>query len=418
LPAAEAPASLPLPKPAIEDSTDTIHLLPKPKTALSLLGGGFALGFAGPLALEALGGRALSHSGTGALLKDGIQDKESAILYLYNDKLSSLLNYLNHNPENMPKVLGYVAVGGLGYLAASALDGVKEAWVRREETGIRGRLLARLAGTFQESIQLKNRMDDNLRAEGRQRLLQLLAAWQVPQPERFLESAPPDCTTVRAYQHYMVEPTHLEMMVSQTFHGNPNAETVSPEAPGNLAPARRVLQGLLFGLGTLAGVTAWGTVSLLSALSKQPAVQSAVKTSENKTNVSLTNAEAVFLRFSQGRENLPLLAGWFALGALGGLGGALLNGLKAIAVTQANADTELRYQRFNWLALDPTFHGIAEREALNHGLNQLAADLPWLRGQEALLNQRVRATIQGIGLNSPPKYFVATPPVGLVDARS
>jgi hypothetical protein len=59
-----------------------------------------------------------------------------------------------------------------------------------------------------------------------------------------------------------------------------------------------------------------------------------------------------------------LLAGFLFLVAGARLGGAMINGLREINVTRVNAMTEYRYQKHKWMSMDPTFHQIAEQEAL------------------------------------------------------
>jgi hypothetical protein len=59
----------------------------------------------------------------------------------------------------------------------------------------------------------------------------------------------------------------------------------------------------------------------------------------------------------------------------------------------------------NWQQLDPKFHDIAERAALEHELQQFAQDLPVLRQQPQQLQQRIATLLANRGRCSPPPYY-------------
>ncbi|MFM7469781.1 MAG: hypothetical protein ACKO37_09805, partial [Vampirovibrionales bacterium] len=63
---------------------------------------------------------------------------------------------------------------------------------------------------------------------------------------------------------------------------------------------------------------------------------------------------------------------------------------------------------------------IAEQAALDHALHGLQQDLPWLlqHSPPEAIQQRIARIHQDIGLHSAPPYYLSTPMVNLVDARS
>ena len=103
------------------------------------------------------------------------------------------------------------------------------------------------------------------------------------------------------------------------------------------------------------------------------------------------------------------------------LGKLLLDGYREIEVTRLHAETERRYQRYNWLGLDPNFHAIAEQEGLKAQLARFEQSLrtyPQIQLNRPLLQQSIQDLLQNIGRESAPRYFPMTPSVNLVAARS
>ena len=114
----------------------------------------------------------------------------------------------------------------------------------------------------------------------------------------------------------------------------------------------------------------------------------------------------------------PMLLGLMGLAAAAKVGKTLVDGYREIEVTRQNAQTEVRYQQFNWQQLDPAYHRIAEWEAMQAELKHFDEALPMDRQHPDRLKARVDTLLANIGRNSAPKYYPMTPSINLVDARS
>jgi hypothetical protein len=151
---------------------------------------------------------------------------------------------------------------------------------------------------------------------------------------------------------------------------------------------------------------AWGKAFTLAQQSENMVV---------RETVNVLNQEAVFLA---GLNNKALLGSFLLLTAGAAVGKRVLDGLREVEVTRVNAETEYRFQKYNWLVQDPGFHKIAETESLNNAMRALEAKLPQLRDDPEKLKQHIETILNNIGRNSPPPYFILQPPVNLVEARS
>ncbi|MBK8189399.1 MAG: hypothetical protein IPK79_03020 [Vampirovibrionales bacterium] len=360
---------------------------------------------------------------------------KSLTLLLFQNPLASLSMQAMEAPRFVAPLALYSGATAAGYLATTAVQGYQEAWVRRQETGIRVRLLSRLQGTFAQSLRDKQAFDDRLLDEARTRLRELLTRNQAPippilQPASWAESS--DAQRRSAYQ-----PTHRQWPMPGVRFGNSVSETPPARQPVGTLDAAFALAGALTGVilhGFLNAVERFradliryertgeaglqphaGLEQHAADLEKRAPAAAPLRAIEK--TLSHTDAAALVM-LADRLQSKWLVLGYGALVGIAALGKLAVDGLREIRVTQANAATEYRYQRANWLQLDPGYHRIAETETLNRDLRLLQDDLPSLKRDPALLKQRVQTILANVGRNSAPPYFPMTPMVGIVPARS
>ncbi len=338
---------------------------------------------------------------------------ESQTYLNFQNPLLSLYTLAVEKPE-FKKVFGtYLGASILGYLSTSLMQGTQEAWVRREEMGIRAKLIARLNQVFRQSIRIKQASDDTLHHRARQQIQALLLQHQVPQIKRLMDETPTLIESKAVNQHYFYEPTHRT--TDSLYFGkesNRFGESINEVFKDSRLSFVKALDVFFLGVGVSVGLLIQGFSRVVKELS------GALKTSVNKDqmikSVSLYDGEALLALLNSKMTVLSygLLVGVAAAGKLA------IDGLREIEVTQIHSATEYRYQKHNWEVLDPGFHHISEEEALDYELKRLAQDLPGLQEKPRHLRSRIQAILTNIGRNSAPKYFPMTPPVGLVVARS
>ena len=372
---------------------------------------------------------------------------ESQTYLFFQKPLSSLFVQSLSDHRLTGPLLTYASATGLGYLASNLVQGFQEAWVRREETGIRARLLARLNQTFRQSIRSKQASDDQLQAQTKQQLRVLLNHHGVTQTEALLQEAP---TTnagsgmLDTWRRYFFEPTHREQPVA----GSADLPSLAALAP--LTPMRPQAWAMRFGKrdqpdtpdafrasqpppsiargmdvifatgGLVAGLLVQGFKNSVKDFRVvMGAHDERVKSEAKKVIKNVSHHDvAALLVLAQRLNTKPVVLAYGALVGIAGAGKLMIDGLREIAVTQANAKTEYAYQQYNWTQLDPQFHQIAEREATQHALDRLNADLPFLKNNPKTLATRVHQILRNIGMNSAPKYFTMTPSVGITAARA
>jgi signal transduction histidine kinase len=336
----------------------------------------------------------------------------------YNDSLSSIYRIVHLDPNQGNALLVYAGTCVLGYLSGSVVQGGKETWVRREETRIRAKLVNRLQEVVRQSIQNKNQFNANLKEDLRTRLLSLLQKHGIANAVELVQDVP-ILESPGVQRKYFYEPTHRTLQ----FRGS-NLENLmrevglmpesgfSPDKPPLLLNLQK---GLLFGLGAFSGYVLHGFVKLLRATDHVDATTGSKSVWES---IQLKDKETWSLIGIKNRKNFAIMSGFFAMSAAASIGKTLLDGLREVEVTRLNARTELDYQTHNWLAQDPAFHSIAEWEAAQNDMKLLERDLPRLKCNPPLLQQRVQAILSNVGRNSAPPYFPMTPMVGLVEARA
>ncbi len=373
----------------------------------------FALGVAGAYGGSAIYKKMFKEVGKGVALKNlkgfekTVHNESQTYLNIQNPLLA-LYTMAVEKPE-FKKVFGtYIGASILGYLSSSLMQGAQEAWVRREEMGIRAKLIARMNGTFQQSIRIKQNMDDVLHTRARQQIQILLQQHQIAHIERLMDETL-QVESPEINRHYFYEPTHR---TSSSLHFGGDARSFGEPFKDSSPDFIKALDVFFVGVGVSVGLLLQGFGKVVKTLG------GALRTSVNKDqmikSVSLYDSEALLALLNSKMTVLSygLLVGVAAAGKL------VVDGLREIEVTQVHSATEYRYQKHNWEVLDPGFHRISEEEALNYALKQLARDLSRLKRNPKKLRERIQAILTNIGRNSAPNYFPMTPPVGLVVARS
>ena len=120
-------------------------------------------------------------------------------------------------PELTQAILLAGGITAVGFLGANLLDGLQEAWVRWEESCIRAELMNHMQGSFQQGISAKLTTDVYLKATAKSRLLNLLTANGISQPERYL--SPIEATRFKASQavgDFLYVPTKANLEASAT----------------------------------------------------------------------------------------------------------------------------------------------------------------------------------------------------------
>ncbi|MCA9841439.1 MAG: hypothetical protein KC475_04905 [Cyanobacteria bacterium HKST-UBA03] len=362
-------------------------------------------------------------------------------MFIQHPLLASTMMALR-DPSLLPRLKAFFGASVTGYLLGSGLDGVKEVMVRREETQIRANVLRSLTSAVQRSIQGKTQWDDWLRQHTRSDLQRRLkqAGVDDAQAKALVGLAPVAPVNLGNYPY---EPTHFS---APLFYGGQAPlpqptpfrfghqgrlasdanDPFSPPNPFDTTPSAapppgtsHLLKTGIFATGLAVGSLGQGLIHLL----RQPASHGNGGTATDKAAklaqrvfFEVTNIhdwEAMFLMGSR-----PMLLGLMGLAAAAKVGKTLVDGYREIEVTRQNAQTEVRYQQFNWQQLDPAYHRIAEWEAMQAELKHFDEALPMDRQHPDRLKARVDTLLANVGRNSAPKYYPMTPSINLVDARS
>lgn len=320
-------------------------------------------------------------------------------------------------PQLQNRLKAYIASGVIGYLLASIAKGAQEVMVRQAETQIRADLMTRLKNTFEKSLKLTHQQDQALKQTSVQRLQAILNQYELPLnlEKELQQTVLPHTLNWR----YPYEPVHFSQPFTAAYPpkmGQQNNHDDPTLIPNNTL-ALNWVKPALFGLGVGSGAL----VQSLQKLLMQS--RASIKTANGnplikKTLLEITNAqdwEALFLV-----GNKKVLFSLLGLGAVVKLGKLLVEGYREIEVTRKNAQTEEKYQRYNWLNLDPAFRKIAEEQALNQGLKLFETTVFKAKQGQASTDQVLKTAetlLSNIGRESAPKYFAMTPSINLVAAR-
>jgi len=409
-----------------------------PKRALGFFMGGLLAGVGGAFGLKALlkrGRTKAANAVTTALHKEKDQ-VESTIHFTLNNPLASLFDLFRKKPEFRNMIGLYTMATGLGYVGSNFLQGFQEAMVRRAEVSIRAKLLKEMNGTFRDSLRIKQQYDDTLLQQAKGQIRQLLFRYGVPQPEALVNTPPlPYSTEAVRRLLYESRPWHVRPTnptIPLTAFGGLFTQTKSDEALAhdiytlnaqavanlprqdtldNNRKNRRWQRGMdtaFFAGGAFVGVMIHQFGEALKLVDKKKDF------AKKELNAFYYDLDAMLLRLKKPQMVLGygLAAGVILSAKL------LIDGFREVLVTQMHADTEYQYQKYNWKYLDPTYHATAESEALQEALIRLEKDLPKLRQNPSQLGDRIQVILENIGRMSAPKYFLMTPSVSLVEARS
>jgi hypothetical protein len=354
-------------------------------------------------------------------LKDDNFYHELTILEQY-EKLATLYLMGQYAPHLRKPILGYAGTAIMGYSAASFAQGTQEAWVRKEETKIRARLINEMTRAFRQSIRVKHDFDNQLREEARARILDLLQRHQVPDAATYVWGGQ-GMETAASHQRALGEPIARTTQPTSgaaplkfgqdPLESLPGLKSFWPDASSKGWPSK-LIQGGIVGVGVITGLAIGAFQRLFTGGEQERAFPGEIK---NFKNLTINSSEAIALHgFANKQKNFFIMLGFFALAGALKLGKLVLDGLREIEVTRVNARTELAYQTHNWLSQDPAFHRIAVTEALENGLRQLEQDLPAIKLNPAALKQRIDS-ILAVELKAAPAYWPMTPPVQLSVAR-
>lgn len=398
--------------------------------------------------LGALGGGGLSHGLAKAFLNNRAQslpkavpsaaqvashpEAKQSLLLLFSRPLETLFMRSFQVPE-VRTVLGlYLGLSALGVAATQVLDGVQQTWVRRQETALRAGLLGQLTQVFQTSLSKKEAMDDALRQTARTQVSQLLRPFGPQLDETapglqlkglsrsdtlptFVNLSFPSADSPDLLRRLAVEPTHrataLPLSLALTF-GKQAIESQRASTANAPLPFLHAIDAFSIGAGVLCGSLVGGIAHFW-----QGKLHGGV--TPTTTTKALTQADFPALIEVARHAKNPWMLG--AYGLLVGTTMAARMGLaalKEVEVTRVHAQTEYDFQAYNWTQLDPAFHQTAEQQALHTSLQHLQRQLPQLAKAPALLQQTLTTLYTNIGRQSAPKYYLMTPPVALVEARS
>lgn len=350
---------------------------------------------------------------------------------------ASIFMAMIYNPDNRGAFFGYLASAALGYIGASLAQGIQESWVRRQETLIRANLINRMQQAFRKSIHVKQVLDTSLMDDAARQIEKLLLRAGITNAKGLvapnLISASALLEPKRTQQEYFYQPTHRAVRVvtqpafaqfgaglfeaGGNYPGNTssNFNPLKQKFSDNLSMQRGILESVIFGAGVTVGSVIQGFIRLLKM---HLTLQQTPKNIKEQVYLTFDTVESWWLTRHQSQRSLMVLGGFLALSAAAKLGKLFIDGIREVEVTRRNAQTEYLYQKHNWLTQDPSFHRIAEEEALRHELDILWTQLPALRNDPVRLQERIQTILTNIGRNSAPKYFPMTPAVNLVDARS
>lgn len=374
---------------------------------------GFTLGLAASLAARKPV-RAAFHKLSSLFPRPVAPYNKSLTLLLFQNPLSSLSMQALEEPRLAGALATYALATAAGYLATAGVQGYQEAWVRRQETEIRTRLLQRLQGTFLASLRDKQAFDAGLLNEAKTQVRSVLQRHGVPLPEVLVLPPPLLAESPDTQRRFFYEPTHRQFPMPAARFGLDGERSRDPNE------LLRPLDLAFAGAGVLSGLILHGflnAVERFRADLKQYEAQAASGMKTIEKTISHTDSAALMI-LADRLQSKWLVLGYGALVGMAAVGKLMVDGLREIRVTQANAATEYRYQRANWLQLDPGYHRIVESETLARDVRRLESDLAYLARDPALLKQRVETILANVGRNSAPPYFPMTPMVGIVPARN
>lgn len=392
---------------------------------------------------------------------------------LYRNVDSPLLSmaFLATEP-GMKGVLAWFGVASaLGFLGGNALKGVKETWVRAEETAIRMQAMDSMVATYRDSVRDRNRFLTALKQRTWHTLRQWLQEGGVDIKQLTLTSPLAIATALEGrrpavspgqfaqggrygvggnsqgadqaanqaakfHTNYLLEPRQRPMLVTNFGDGRYGGGQLSQSTdrkvagvgdfPPPLTPlsAQQWWPWLAGGAGFAVGAVLSGvqtTAKQLGNLVGRTHQQTATK--ETITGLFVKNTETLAILAKQLEAPALLLAYGVAVGVITAAK-HMVEGIREIVVTEENTQTELAYQRYKWQQLGSRLMAVAETEWVANQLQVFAQGLAGLGriqndGEKTqIASQWVGVILNGIGFNSAPPHYNTPLELNITEARS
>jgi hypothetical protein len=336
----------------------------------------------------------------------------------------------------MKGVLGWFAASSIaGFIGGNALSGLKDTWVRAEETAIRMRAMDEMVSVYQQSVRERHQFLSVLKEQTRHTIRQWLGAHGI-NPEKIMPSVVTNITANNAsltnqqaeklHTNYLLEPRKRPPLFSAKYLGNTvNSPSTTPVSNQPLTPlsAQHWWPWMAGGVGLVTGLvvsTLGKTVGMFNKLVGRTLAETTSK--ETITSLFVKNTEALAVLAKQLEAPALLLTYGVAVGLITA-GKHLIEGIRDIAVTEENTKTELGYQQYKWQQLGSRLMAVSETEWVANQLSQLAASLNQLNRtpqpeQLGQLQQKIEAITEGIGFNSAPPHYNTPIELNITEARS
>ncbi|MDH4380092.1 MAG: hypothetical protein QE263_09340 [Vampirovibrionales bacterium] len=318
------------------------------------------------------------------------------------------------DPAMKPVVALYALVSVLGVVGGAFVEGLQETWVRSEETHIRKRALESLVTTYQQSIQRKEQLLQQLRERTWNTLAGFLTEAGVSNVAayhpRWAGIPSLDALNKEHRKNYLLEPRPIGVPFGVGINKHLSSFGTNNSPPLlNTPDWMNVLATVFpFGFGAVVGLLLSGASQTWGRL--KAVIDSTTQAANKKSMVtSVVAYDLEALAAISKRLGTPtLLLGYGLLVGAVGAGKSLISGLREIVVTQKNAHTEVAFQRENWLNISTRMMLAAETAWTTTALQRFQGDLPYLKAYPQALRQRVHGVINSIGFNSTPPHYLTS----------
>ena len=345
-------------------------------------------------------------------VKEGHELEYTQFNTIQNPILSTAI--LAVDPAMKPVVALYALVSVLGVVGGAFVDGLQETWVRSEETHIRKRALESLVTTYQQSIQRKEQLLQQLRERTWNTLAGFLTEAGVPNVgayhPRWAGIPSLDALNKEHRKNYLLEPRPIGVPFGHAVKQYFSSLGINSSLPRFNTPDWIQALATMFplGFGAVVGLLLSGASQTWGRL--KAVIDSTTQAANKKSMVtSVVAYDLEALSAISKRLGTPtLLLGYGLLVGAVGAGKSLISGLREIAVTQKNAHTEVAFQRENWLNISTRMMLAAETAWTTGALQRFQGDLPYLKAYPQALRQRVHGVINSIGFNSTPPHYLTS----------
>lgn len=362
--------------------------------------------------------------------------KASYNVYRNIDSPLLTMAFLASQPA-MKGVLGWFAASSIaGFIGGNALSGLKDTWVRAEETAIRMRAMDEMVSVYQQSVRERHQFLSVLKEQTRHTIRQWLGEHGINPDKVMPSSVATNISTNNAsltnqqaeklHTNYLLEPRKRPPLFSAQYLDNPtNSPAITPASSQPLTPlsAQYWWPWMAGGVGLVTGLvisTLGKTVGMFNKLVGRTLAETTSK--ETITSLFVKNTEALAVLAKQLEAPALLLTYGVAVGLITA-GKHVIEGIRDIAVTEENTKTELGYQQYKWQQLGSRLMAVSETEWVANQLSQLAASLNQLNRtpqpeQLGQLQQKIEAITEGIGFNSAPPHYNTPIELNITEARS